>query len=43
MKISKIWLIFIKVSFSQNYAGMDSIRKNEVRKLKFGLEVPMGF
>ena len=38
MKISKIWLIFTKVSFSENYAGTDSIPKNEDRELKFGLE-----
>ena len=43
MKISKIWLIFTKVSSLENYAGTDSIPKNEDRKLKFGLEVLMDF
>ena len=43
MKISKIWLISSKVNSLENYAGTDSIPKNEDRKLKFGLEVPMDF
>ena len=41
IKIGKIWLIFRKMRFSQNYAGTNSIHKNEARKLKFGLEVPL--
>ena len=41
MTIGKIWLIFSKMCFSQNYAVTDSIHKNEARKLKFGLEVPL--
>ena len=41
MTIGKIWLIFKRMCFSQNYTGMNSSHKNEARKLKFGLEVPM--
>ena len=41
MKIGKIWPIFTKNVFSQTYAVTDSIHKNEARKLKFGLEVPL--
>ena len=41
MTIGKIWLIFKRMCFSQNYTGMHSIHKNEVKKLKFGLEVPL--
>ena len=41
MKIGKIWLIFTKMRFSQNYTGADSVLKIEDRKLKFGLVVPL--
>ena len=32
---------FTKICFSQNYSGIKSSHKNEARKLKFGLEVPI--
>ena len=39
--LTKVWLIFTKMCFSQNYSGTDSVYKNHARKLKFGLEVPL--
>ena len=41
IKVGKIWPTFTKMHLSQNYAGMDSIHKNEARELKFGLDVPL--
>ena len=40
-KSVKFWLFFTKTQFSQNDGGTGFFFKNEARKLKFGLAVPL--
>ena len=40
-KICQFWRFFTKTQFSQNHAGTLFVFKNEARKLKFGLVVPL--
>ena len=41
MKLGKFWLLFTKTRFSKNHTGTNSLHKNEARKLKLGIEVPL--